>query len=136
MIEREIIMSNQISINKKSIMDLPVLLFFIVSLFNSIGLLLFMLILFYYGLKSSLNAIKVLNIITLRSVLNPGLTISISQFELLKWLLLFVCAGRLIIDYFKIEEKDKLNKMLFPVVLYLTYSALSSFIFSNLPIVA
>lgn len=95
-----------------------------------------MLLLFYYGLKSSLNAIKVLNIITLRSVLNPGLAISISQFELLKWLLLFVCAGRLIIDYFKIEEKDKLNKILFPVVLYLIYSALSSFIFSNLPIVA
>lgn len=90
-------------------MYLPVLLLFVVSLFNSIGLLLFMLLLFYYGLKSSLNAIKVLNIITLRSVLNPGLAISISQFELLKWLLLFVCAGRLIIDYFKIEEKDKVK---------------------------
>lgn len=136
MIEREINMSNQITINKKKIVYLPVLLLFVVSLFNNIGLLLFMLLLFYYGLKSSLNAIKVLNIITLRSVLNPGLAISISQFELLKWLLLFVCAGRLIIDYFKIEEKDKLNKILFPVVLYLIYSALSSFIFSNLPIVA
>ncbi|MFV8291145.1 O-antigen ligase family protein [Aerococcus viridans] len=68
--------------------------------------------------------------------MNPGLAISISQFELLKWLLLFACAGRLIIDYFKIHDKSKVNKIIFPVVLYLVYSALSSFIFSNLPIVA
>ncbi|WP_417893439.1 O-antigen ligase family protein [Aerococcus viridans] len=95
-----------------------------------------MLVLLLYGLKNSLNAIKSLNIITLRSVLNPGLAISISQFELLKWLLLFACAGRLIIDYFKIHDKSKVNKIIFPVVLYLVYSALSSFIFSNLPIVA
>lgn len=129
-------MTNQLTIKKNSTISSLILFLFIFSLFNNISLLLFLLVLLLYGLKNSLNAIKSLNIITLRSVLNPGLAISISQFELLKWLLLFACAGRLIIDYFKIHDKSKVNKIIFPVVLYLVYSALSSFIFSNLPIVA
>src|SRR5699024_1977330 len=61
---------------------------------------------------------------------------SISQFELYKWVLLFACSWRLVIEYLKIHDKRKLNKLLFPIVVYLVYSALSSFTFSNLPVVA
>lgn len=127
---------NQIIIKKNNILSFLILLLFISSLFSSIGLLLFILSLLIYGLKNPLNAIKAISIVTFRGVLNPGLALPISQFEMYKWILLFACSWRLVIAYLKIHDKRKLNTLLFPIVVYLVYSALSSFVFSNLPVVA
>ncbi|MBG9988248.1 O-antigen ligase family protein [Aerococcaceae bacterium DSM 111176] len=108
----------------------------LLSFFNNIGLFLFLIFIIIFGLQNSIQAIKSICLVTIRSALNPELAPSMSNFEYLKWIVLFSCAGILIKEYFNIRERKKINNILFPVILYLIYSSISSFISSTLPIVA
>lgn len=123
-------------INIQTINKIIILTTFIISFFNSLGLTLFMIFLMLFGILKDENAIKSICLITLRGILNPGIAVPTSQVELIKWAVLFICAAKLWKSYFNILNREELNKILFPITLYLLYSSISSFIFSTLPIVA
>lgn len=123
-------------LNTNKLKNITMLLFLLLSFVNNIGLFLFLIFTIIYSFHNSIQAIKAICIVTIRSVLNPEIAPSMSPFEYLKWIVLFACAAVLIKDYFKIIDRKDINKILFPVVLYLVWSSISSFIFSTLPIVA
>src|SRR5699024_971804 len=88
--------------------------------------------------EKEIGGIKALNLLTLREVINPGLAIGYGVLQSIKWLLIFLISFYLICSVVKLHERDlnKLKNYLIFFIIYIIYSILSSFIFSNLPIVA
>lgn len=80
----------------------------LLSFFNNIGLFLFLIFIIIFGLQNSIQAIKSICLVTIRSALNTELAPSMSNFEYLKWIVLFSCAGIIIKEYFNIREQKKL----------------------------
>jgi len=129
-------MTYNLKININTLNNSVMLLFILLSFFNDMGLLLFLIFTLIYGLQKSIQAIKSICIVTIRSALNPELAPSMASFEYLKWIVLFSCAAILIKKYLNIRVRKNINKILFPVILYLIYSSVSSFISSSLPLVS
>lgn len=114
-------------------------LFFSISFFHPITLLIFLFYLIFLVYKEKeIGGIKALNLLTLREVINPGLAIGYGVLQSIKWLLIFLISFYLICSVVKLHERDlnKLKKYFIFFIIYIIYSILSSFIFSNLPIVA
>lgn len=113
-------------------------LLLVISFVHSIGLLLFLILILSLLLQREVGAIKILNLIILRTIINPGVAVGISQFQILKWIILFSCAIYLILSYFKMNkvQKNKLNNIIILVAIFAIYNIIVSFIFSSLPIVA
>ncbi|WP_214821080.1 MULTISPECIES: O-antigen ligase family protein [unclassified Exiguobacterium] len=112
---------------------------FIFSFVNIATLVVSLIILLLLFLKQKeIGAIKVLNIITLRTIINPGLAIDIGSIQTFKWCIIFLCSFYLIFSYRKIDKRSKvkINNILFFVLLFGLYSTVASFITSNLPLVA
>ncbi|SEI76904.1 O-antigen ligase like membrane protein [Alkalibacterium gilvum] len=125
-----------IKLNSNIINRIFMLLFVTLSFVNSTGLLLFLFFIIVSSIQGSNESIKSIVIVTLRSVINPELAPSMSQYEYLKWIVLFTCAAILVKNYFKIKDRSPLNKFIIPIMYYLIYSSVSSFLFSTLPLVA
>jgi len=108
------------------------------SFFNVVTLFLFMITITFLLKQKEVGAIKILNIITLRTVINPGLAVGIENLQILKWLIIFLCTGWLIFSYrlLSFRQKAHINKLLLPVILYGIYTIFSSLFFSTLPTVA
>ena len=66
---------------------------FIFSLMNQVTLLLGLGLLLLLLFQKEVGGIKILNLLTLRSIVNPGIGVSISAFELLKWGLIFLISS-------------------------------------------
>lgn len=110
----------------------------IFSFINSVALSISMIMLLFFLKQREIGAIKVLNLITLRTIINPAIAVGIEMQQNFKWIIIFSCSLYLLSSYFKLDKliKKRLNKVLFPFVIFAIYSAISSFIFSTLPIVA
>ena len=111
---------------------------FIFSLMNQATLLLGLGLLLLLLFQKEVGGIKILNLLTLRSIVNPGIGVSISTFELLKWGLIFLISSYLIIKSFDMEKADKerIKPLLITFSIFTIYSIVASFISSNLPTVA
>lgn len=133
------IKNHQIIVNKETIEWGIVCLLLLFSFFNRATLLVSMLLLlFLFFSQREIGAIKMLNIITLRTIINPGIAIGIDSIQNVKWIIIFLCSFYLMFNYRKIDMilKRKMNKILIAIMVYAIYTLLSSFIFSTLPIVA
>lgn len=110
----------------------------IFSFYNSITLLIFLLALLLLLQQREVGAIKILNLITLRTIINPGIAVDISQWQGVKWVILFFCSFYLLKSYYKLEEnqRKKIRKITFFVILFMIYNVISALIFSSLPIIA
>lgn len=110
----------------------------ILSFFSTITLVLLFVYLITFIKQREVGAIKIINILTLRSVINPGLAVSIGQLQNLKWVLVLGCAMYLLISYRKMnkDQREKINKVSFFIIIFAVYSIISSLVFSSLPIVA
>jgi hypothetical protein len=88
--------------------------------------------------QKEIGALKALNLITLRTVINPGISVGITSLQNLKWLLIFAYSFYLILAYFKLseEEKKKISKTKHWIILFSIYNMITAFLFSSLPIVA
>lgn len=124
---------------KKTSFEWIVLIFLMVcSFLNTITLLVFFLILLALLRQKEIGAIKIINIITLRTIINQGIAIDIGSLQNLKWIFLFGCSIYLILSYFKLEKSEakKVNAIIILVTLYAIYNIIVAFVFSSLPTVA
>ena len=112
------------------------LLFF--SFINGLTLTLSIISLLLFFRQQEIGAIKILNIITLRTIINTGVAVDIGIVQNLKWVIIFICSFYLIASFRKIDNilRVKLIKILFPISLFALYSGLASLITSTLPTVA
>lgn len=113
-------------------------LIFVFSLINNTTLLVSLISLGVLFKQKEIGAIKVLNILTLRTVMNPGLAANIGNFQELKWLFIFMSSFYLIYGYNKIDTRlrSRINGILISVTLFAVYNILSSFFLSTLPTIA
>lgn len=111
---------------------------FLISFINSAALLVFLIGILLLLVKREIGAIKILNLITLRSIINPGLGAGIEPFQNLKFLLLFVLSTYLLLAYKKLSNKErkKINYVIPFVIIYFFYNLLVALIYSSLPTVA
>jgi len=111
---------------------------FLISFINESFLLLALISSLMLFSQKSVGAIKILNLLTLRTIINPGIAVNISSWQSLKWGIIFLSSTYLVTKYFKMSYNDKnaVNKIIFWGVLYSLYSIISSIFYSSLPVVA
>ncbi|MEW5595557.1 O-antigen ligase family protein [Peribacillus frigoritolerans] len=108
------------------------------SFINTTTLIVSLLMLLVFFKQKEIGAIKIINIITFRTIINPGLAVSIGNLEYLKWTILFGCSIYLLLSYHKLDKRDikKINSIIFPLLLFTIYNIFVAFVFSSLPVVA
>ncbi|MGH2106888.1 O-antigen ligase family protein [Aerococcus urinaeequi] len=115
------------------------IIIFFVSFFNIFTLITFFIYLFYKLFKErEIGAIKILNLLTIRQVLNPGIAVNFGVFESLKWILIMLCSFLLITTYNKLvfEEQKLFHKIFKWFLIFIIYTGITSLIFSSFPMVA
>lgn len=129
---------NPLVISKDTIEWFCISLLFLFSFVNTTTLFISMLLLIILLKQKEIGAIKILNLITMRTIINPAFAVGIGIFQNLKWALIFYCSIYLILGYRKMNKlkRKKLDKIMLYILIFTVYSAFSSFVFSTLPIVA
>ncbi|MBD7984579.1 O-antigen ligase family protein [Sporosarcina sp. Sa2YVA2] len=127
-----------IRVKKSSVEWLFIILLLLFSFINSMTLLISMIFILFLLKQKQVGAIKVINILTLRTIINPGIAIGMDSWQNLKWIILFCCALYLIISFKKLNMSDwlKVRSIILLVLVFGLYSVITAFIFSSLPIVA
>ncbi|WP_144478291.1 O-antigen ligase [Cytobacillus oceanisediminis] len=130
--------NRDIKIKKSTLEWLVLICLIIFSFINSITLLLSLILLLFLLKQKEIGAIKIINIITFRTVINPGVAVVIDSWQNLKWVILFGCSIYLLFSYFKLNKNElmKINKIASLVILFTIYNIVIAFVFSSLPIVA
>lgn len=129
---------NNLSIKKDTLEWWVICLVFVFSFISNTTLLISLILLLALFKQKDIGAIKILNIITLRTVINPGLAVGIENFQTIKWMYIFLCSLYLIVGYRKIDSRFKkdFKKVLFAILVFTAYNLFASFLFSTLPVVA
>ncbi|MGH1809255.1 O-antigen ligase family protein [Enterococcus entomosocium] len=125
-------------IKKSFLKDVLTLSIFFFSFFNSVSLFISLILLFSLFFDKEIGAIKILNLITFRTVINPGLAVDLSNFEIIKWIAILSASCYLVFSFFKLDnlQRRELTPVLIFIFLFYFYTIISSFIFSSLPTVA
>jgi len=128
----------ELKIKYSTVEWLGLILLIIFSFFNTITLLISLLLLLALLKQKQIGAIKIINVITLRTVINTGIAVDIGHWQSLKWIILFGCSFYLLLSYFKLEKNElkKVNTIILVVGLFAIYNIIVAFAFSSLPIVA
>lgn len=113
-------------------------LIFVFSFINNTTLLVSLIMLGILFKQKEIGAIKILNILTLRTVMNPGLAVNIGNFQNLKWVLIFISSFYLLFGYHKIDIRlrNKTKGVIFSVLMFSIYNIVASFYVSTLPTIA
>jgi len=131
-------MKNKYKIKISTIESIIITIAFLFSFINSVTLSMFLILLTLLWIQKEVGAIKILNLITFRTIINNGVAVSIGGSQNIKWLLLFGCSLYLIIAYFKLNEstRRKLNPVLVIVLLFTAFNIVTDLLYSSLPLVA
>lgn len=124
---------------KKSILEwsgitLVMLISFLSPTLLYVSLILSLILLF----QREVGAIKIINLIALRTIVNPGLGIDISNAQNLKWLILIGCSTYLVLSFRKLEksQRNKISKIMFWLICFVVINIFVALFFSSLPTVA
>lgn len=130
--------TSDIVINKGTIEWIGIWVLLIFSFINVATLLSSLVVLLLLLKQREIGAIKILNIIALRTIINPGLAIDIGSVQNIKWGIIFLCSFYLIFSFRKIDKdlRVKIKSILAPILFFGLYSVVASFITSTLPTVA
>src|SRR5699024_7026040 len=120
-------MKNKYKIKISTIESIIITIAFLFSFINSVTLQIFLIVLPLLLIEKEVGAIKILYLITLRTIINNGVAVSIGGSQNIKWLLLFGCSLYLIIAYFKLNEstRRKLNPVLVIVLLFTAFNIIT-----------
>jgi len=110
----------------------------IFSFINVTALVVSMVVMLFFLKQREIGAIKILNILTLRTIINPALAVDIGSVQTLKWGLIFLCSFYLMFSFRRIDQrlKVKFTSILYPILFFGLYSIASSLATSTLPVVA
>ena len=133
--------SSTLIIKKETIEWIILCLVLAFSFINYITLLisLISLIILLFVLKQKeIGSIKLINIIALRTIINPGIAVGIDYYQNFKWIILLLSSFYLISKYKKLEGSQilKIKRIVITAFVFALYNILASLIFSTLPIVA
>lgn len=130
--------SNKLVITKKSIEYLAITFLFLLSFLHPISLLIFFLLLFLLLFQKEIGAIKILNLLTLRSVINPGIAVGFESLGSAKLIAILIISLYLNLAYLKLDSvnKRRVNYVLPGILLYYIYNIGVALFQSSLPIVA
>ncbi|CAH0136768.1 hypothetical protein SRABI96_00377 [Peribacillus sp. Bi96] len=108
------------------------------SFLSTSTLLVSLFILLIFLRQREIGAIKIVNIITLRTIINPGIAVDIGNLQYLKWIILFGCSLYLLLSFNKLEKNEikKIKWILSPLFLFVVYNIFVALVFSSLPIVS
>jgi len=88
--------------------------------------------------QKEVGALKILNLLTLRTILNPGVAIAIENLQGLKWGIILLCSVYLILCSIRLRTKHKneLVKIFIAILAFAGFNFFSSLFFSTLPTIA
>jgi hypothetical protein len=115
-----------------------IIFLFIFSFFNNITLLISLFLLLFFLSQKEIGALKIINIIAFRTIINQGISTNISNWQYIKFIILIGCSIYLIFTYRKLDKYDlnKLKIILLFILLFSFYNILVALFFSSLPIIA
>lgn len=113
------------------------LFLFLLSFFNSYILMIWLVTLVIYKvLKLRIEgAIEALILIQLRSVLNPGIAVDISEASIIKWICVFALSFFLFCSCYYLSSR-RIKSTIWIIILFSAYLAVSSLLTSSYPTVA
>lgn len=111
---------------------------FIFSFLNLYTLLISLILLPIFLLQKEIGVVKILNIVTMRTIINPGLAVGIENLQNLKWLILMGSSLYLIYNYKSMPElkRRKVRTIIHLILLFTIYNIVTSLLFSSLPTVS
>ncbi|KAA0548461.1 O-antigen ligase family protein [Bacillus sp. BGMRC 2118] len=126
------------TIRKSTVEWLIIISLLIFSFINNYTLLISLLFSLLLLRQKEIGAIKILNLVTFRTIINPGIAIDIAHWQSLKWGILFVCSIYLIKAYFKLDAipRRKVRKITNLVLIFMIYNVITALIYSTLPTIA
>lgn len=130
--------TSSIKVNRNVIEWVGIVFVLVFSFINSMTLLISLGLILLLLFQKEIGAIKILNIITLRTIINPALAPDIGVWQNLKWLIIIGCSIYLVLSYSKVkkESKAKIKFILVTMNLFLVYNIFTSLVVSSLPIVS
>src|SRR5690625_1683820 len=125
-------------IKKSTVEWTGLILLILFSFISSTTLLISLVLMLTLLVQKEIGAIKILNIITFRTVINPGIAINIGNWQTVKWLILFGCSIYLLLSYFKLEKRElsKVKPISILLVVFVAYNIFVALTFSSLPVIA
>lgn len=126
------------TVKKETLEWLAIITVFLFSLINVVTLLISFIAMLLLLKQKEVGAIKVLNLITLRTIINPAIGVGIENYQSLKWLILFGCSIYLLIAFLKLNKKEinKIKPIIIIMIAFTIYNIIVAFIFSSLPTIA
>ncbi|MFB4163890.1 O-antigen ligase family protein [Alteribacillus sp. JSM 102045] len=125
-------------IKKSNLEWIGISLLLLFSFVSSTTLLISLFFLLFLLLQKEIGAIKILNIITLRTIINPVIAVNIGTFQSVKWIIIMGCSIYLIFSFLKmrIKDSDKIRNILLLLIVFTGYNTITSLLFSSLPVVS
>ncbi|WP_283597467.1 O-antigen ligase family protein [Enterococcus faecium] len=121
---------------KKSSSELIMLVsLFIFSFINSASLLVFLVAISFLFLQKQVGALKIMFVLTLRTVINPGIAVEFGSLQTLKLGLLILASLYLLLSATK-TNRFKLSRVFFSLGVFVVYNIFIAFYSSSLPIVS
>ena len=125
-------------ISKRSVEVVALLILMIFSFVNTVALLFFLVSILFLLRQGAPGALKIIILIMLRTVINPGIAVPIESFEMVKMGILMISALYLISKHNKLDSLSR-NQLKWPLVTisaFGMYNFFVAFVFSSLPVVA
>lgn len=137
-ISTNVIKFKNFTVKKETLEWWLICLILIFSFINPITLLISLILLLILLKQNEIGAIKILNLITLRTIINPGIAANIQNFQYIKFIIIFICSFYLILGYVRIntDYKRDLKIVISTIIVFLIYNSIVSAFFSKLPVVA
>src|SRR5690625_1567381 len=125
-------------IKKSTLESLILLVSFFLSFLNSATLLLFFLVVLLLLKQKQVGILKIITLLTLRSIISPAIAVEMGSFQNLKMMIIVACSFYLLTLYFKSDKnsKDRLKWVMLTVGLFTVYNSVNAFFVSSLPVVA
>lgn len=127
-----------VKIQKIFIEWIVIIIVMMLSFINDISFLIALMISLTLLKQKEIGAIKILNLITFRTVINPGIAVGIGNWQNVKWMIIFLCSFYLLRTYFKMSQnqRGKIKKIVYLVLLFAVYNIVIALFFSTLPTIA
>ncbi len=112
------------------------LLLFLLSMIHPILLVGFFVWLIIDSTKSTFKGIQALNLIAIRTILNPAIAVNTSSVQLIKWATIFIICFRILYSAKGERYPKKVSQSIFCVTFFCFYICLVSLVNSSYPVVS
>lgn len=111
---------------------------FLFSFVNTASVLIFMVGILALLYQREIGAIKIINLLIFRTIINPGFAVDIGFAQNIKWVIMLTCAIYLLFSLRKLtkQNRSRIKWVLIWAVLFAAYNFFVAYIHSSFPVVA